>query len=82
MASPGPVCRSAVVKEKLFSHAAFEPSDADLNLMGEQYEDVVMVDSDDEPLKKSKAKAADSDDGPISNLKGRGKESSEVQVHV
>ena len=42
MASPGPECRSAVVKEKLFSRATFEPSDADLNLIGEQDEDVVI----------------------------------------
>ena len=72
MASPGPECRSAVVKDKLFNRAAFEPSDADLNLIGEQDEDVVMVDSHDE-LVKSKAKVADSDDEPISNLKGKGK---------
>ena len=73
MASPGPICRSAVVKEKLFSRAAFEPSDADLSLIGEQDEDVVMVDSNDEPLKKSKGKVAHSDDEPISNLEGKGK---------
>ena len=59
MVSPGPECRSAVVKEKVFSRATFEPSDADLNLIGEQDKDVVIVDSDDEPVKKSKAKAAD-----------------------
>ena len=73
MALPGPVCRSAVVKEKLFNRAAFEPSDADLNLIGEQDEDTVMVDSDDDPLKKGKAKVADSDDEPIPTLKGKGK---------
>ncbi|EDR06986.1 uncharacterized protein LACBIDRAFT_328394 [Laccaria bicolor S238N-H82] len=44
--------------------AAFEPSDADLNPVREQGQGVVMVDSDDEPLKKSKAKVADSDDVP------------------
>ena len=65
MASPGPACRSPVIKEKLFSRAAFEPSDAELSLIGEQDEDVVMVNSDDEPLKKSKAKVADSDYEPI-----------------
>ena len=79
MASPGPVCRSPVVGEKLCSRTAFE----DLNLIGEQDEDIVMVDSEDEPLKKS-AKVADSDaDEPISNLKerkGKGKEISEVQI--
>ena len=74
MALSGPVCRSAVVKEKLFNRAAFEPSDVDLNLIGEQHEDVVMVHSDDEPVKKGKAKVADSDDEPISTLKGKGKE--------
>jgi hypothetical protein len=73
MASSGPVCRSAVVKEKLFSRTAFEPSDADLNPIGEQDEDVVMVNSDDEPLKKSKVKVVDSDDEPVSNFKGKGK---------
>ena len=72
MASSGPVCRSAIVQEKLFSCTALEPSDADLNLIGERDEDVV-VDSDNEPLKKSKAKVADSGDEPISNLKGKGK---------
>ena len=73
MALPGPVCRSAVVKEKLFNRAAFEPSDADLNLIGEQDEDAVMVDSDDELVKKSKVKVADSDDEPIPTFKGKGK---------
>ena len=57
----------------LFSCAAFEPCDADLNLIGEQVEDVVMVDSDDEPLKKSNGMAADSDHEPILNLEGKGK---------
>ena len=73
MAPPGSVCRFAVVKEKLFSRAAFKPSDADLNLIGEREEDTLMVESDDEPLKKSKAKVTHSDDEPISNLEGKGK---------
>ena len=32
-----------------------------------------MADSDNEPLRKSKAEVADWDDEPISNLKGKGK---------
>ena len=58
---------SPLSRRSCFSRAAFEPSDADLNLIGEQDEDVVMVDSDDQPLKKSKAKVAYSDD----ELKGK-----------
>ena len=73
MGSPGPVCRSLVVKEKLFGRVAFEPSEADLNFIGEHDDDVVMVDFHNKPLKKSKGKVADSDDEPISNLKGKGK---------
>ena len=60
----------------MFSRSAFELSDADLSLINESDEDVMKVDSDDEPLKlkrRSKAKVADSDDEPISNLKGKGK---------
>ena len=68
-----PLSRRSCVKEKLFSRTAFEPTGADLNLTEEQDEDVVMVESDDEPLKKSKARVADLDDEPISNL-SKGKE--------
>ena len=51
MSSPGPECRSAVVKEKLFSRATFEPSDADLNLIGEQDEDVIRRAGEEEQSK-------------------------------
>ncbi|ESK90272.1 snf2 superfamily protein [Moniliophthora roreri MCA 2997] len=59
---PCPSCRSAICADRLFTRAAFEPTDAELNPVAPEDEDVEMVDISAEETKvegkKGKGKAA------------------------